>query len=360
VKRNSNGYIGNVVETQPRGTGFERKTFRILLTSLGGTMKSEIRMALLALATASAFPAIAQDTPQCAAYFDNAQQFFTARGAPDGALNRQCFLTVMPKDGPQSLANFPQLAQYPGPILTEGTYEITLSGGGGGGGGGGLLASGGGGAGAAPHKSTAYLEPGVYKLTIGTGGRGGVPGFVVGGNGEDGAPTSMTKAYTNETVAGFRGADTWAGRVDRSYMVASARGIPAPRPDGVIADGQGAPGVAPGIGGGGDGGILPDRYRAERPAESGEPMIVAGIPTGRPGLGGMRDGGGGGGAGYGDGGNGKSVADADFQRGMKGGDGFVKLVPIQLAQATPAPVVAPAVVQPAPYVAPAAVKRDRN
>ena len=47
---------------------------------------------------------------------------------------------------------------------------------------------------------------------------------------------------------------------------------------------------------------------------------------------------------------------------MKGGDGFVKLVPIQLAQATPAPapvIVAP-VVQPAPYVAPAAAKRDRN
>ena len=326
-------------------------------------MKSEIRMALLALAASASAPVLAQDVPHCAAFFDNAQQFFTAKGAPDGALNRQCFLTVMPKDGPNSLTGFPQLSQYPGPVITEGTYEITLSGGGGGGGGAGLLASGGGGAGAVPYKTQQYLAPGVYKLTIGTGGRGGAPGFIVGGNGESGAPTSMTKAYTNETVAGYRGADTWAGRVDRSYMVASSRNVPAPtRADGVIADGQGAQGVN-GLGNGGDGGILPDRNRAERPAQDGGPMIVAGIPTGQPGHGGMRDGGGGGGAGYGNGGNGKSAAMAgdDYQAGMKGGDGFVKLVPIQLAQATPAaPVATPAAVQPAPYVAPAAAKRDRN
>ena len=322
-------------------------------------MKSEIRLALLALATASAAPAFAQDVPQCAAYFNNTQQFFTAAGAPEGALNRQCFLTVMPANGPQSVRDFPQLSAYPGPVLTEGTYEITLSGGGGGGGGGGMLASGGGGAGAVPYKTQQYLAPGVYKLTLGTGGRGGEQGFVVGGTGEDGAPTSMTKAYTNETVAGFRGADTWAGR-NNSYMVASNRPIPAPRADGIIADGQGARGVM-GLGNGGDGGILPDRNRAERPAQDGGPMIVAGIPTGQPGRGGMRDGGGGGGAGYGDGGNGKSAVTSgpDYQRGLKGGDGFVKLVPIQLAQATPAPVIAP-VVQPAPYVAPAAARRDRN
>ncbi|MEO8202594.1 MAG: hypothetical protein ABI630_01930 [Betaproteobacteria bacterium] len=324
-------------------------------------MKSEIRLALLMLATASA-PAFAQDTPQCASYFDNAKQIFTAAGAPEGAINRQCFLTVMPKDGPASVAGFPQLSQYPGPVLTEGTYEITLSGGGGGGGGGGLLASGGGGAGAVPYKTTQYLKPGVYKLTMGTGGRGGAPGFVVGGNGEEGAPTSMTMAYSNELVAGFRGAETFARRVDNSYMVASSRNVPAPRADGVIADGQGAQGVA-GLGNGGDGGILPDPKgnRAERPAQDGGPMIVAGIPTGQPGRGGMRDGGGGGGAGYGDGGNGKSVANsADYQGGMKGGDGFVKLVPMQVAQASRPVVVAPAPVQPAPYVAPAAARRDRN
>jgi len=318
-------------------------------------MKSEIRMALLALATASA-PAFAQDVPHCAAYFDNANQFFTAAGAPDGALNRQCFLTVMPANGPASVADFPNLATYPGPVLTEGTYEITLAGGGGGGGGAGMIASGGGGAGAVPTKITQYLKPGVYKLTIGTGGRGGVPGMVVGGNGEDGAPTSMTSAYTNETVAGFRGADTWAGRVDRSYMVASNRPVAAPRPDGIIADGRGAQGVA-GLGNGGDGGILPTRDHGERPAQDGGPMIVAGIPTGQPGRGGMRDGGGGGGASYGSGGNGKSIADGDAHAGARGGDGFVKLVPVQLAQATPAAVVP---VQPAPYVAPAAARRDRN
>jgi len=328
-------------------------------------MKSEIRLALLALATVASAPAFAQDTPQCAALYDNGAQFFTSRGAPDGALNRQCFLTVMPKDGAQSLSNFPRLSSYPGPVLTEGTYEITIAGGGGGGGGGGMLASGGGGAGAVPFKTTQYLAPGVYKLTIGTGGRGGMPGFVVGGSGEPGAPTAMTQAYTNQTVAGFSGADTWAGRGDSSYMVASSRALAAPRADGLIADGQGAAGAGPNMGGGGDGGILPDRNRrAERPAEDGERMIVAGIPTGNPGRGGMRDGGGGGGASYGDGGSGKSVASGqDYQSGNRGGDGFVKLVPIQLAQATPRPapvIVAPAVVQPAPYVAPAAAKRDRN
>lgn len=326
-------------------------------------MKSEIRLALLALATVASAPAFAQDTPQCAALYDNGAQFFTSRGAPDGALNRQCFLTVMPKDGAQSLSNFPQLSQYPGPVLTEGTYEITLAGGGGGGGGGGMMASGGGGAGAVPYKTTQYLAPGVYKLTIGTGGRGGMPGFMVGGTGEAGAPTAMTQAYTNETVAGFRGADTWAARGDRGFLVASSRNVAVTRPDGIIADGQGANGPGPNMGGGGDGGILPDRNRAERPAEDGERMIVAGIPTGNPGRGGLRDGGGGGGASYGDGGSGNSVASGSgYQDGNKGGDGFVKLVPIQIAQATPrpAPVIAPVVVQPAPYVAPAAAKRDRN
>src|SRR6185436_7516365 len=101
-------------------------------------MKAEIRMALLVLASTSA-PAFAQDnTPQCAALFDSNQNFFSAKNAPVDAINRQCFLTVMPKDGPNSLATFPRLAQYPSPQLQEGTYEIILSGGGGGGGGGAL------------------------------------------------------------------------------------------------------------------------------------------------------------------------------------------------------------------------------
>jgi hypothetical protein len=172
----------------------------------------------------------------------------------------------------------------------------------------------------------------------------------------------MTMAYTNDVVAGYRGADTFArAPQSQNYMVASARGIPAPGPDGTIADGRGAPGVN-GMGSGGSGGRLPDPEtgRFERPAQDGAPMVVADIPTGQPGRGGPRDGGGGGGASYGSGGNGKTiVAGGDFQSGAKGGDGFVKLRPIQIAQATPAPVVAPAAAPaPAPYVAPR--RRDRN
>src|SRR4051794_3898339 len=117
-------------------------------------MKTAIRFALLALATSSV-PAFAQDAvPQCAALFDSASNMFTAKDAPTSAINRQCFLTVMPKDGAASLPSFPRLASYPSPQIQEGTYEILLSGGGGGGGGGALFGSGGGGAGAVPAKTT--------------------------------------------------------------------------------------------------------------------------------------------------------------------------------------------------------------
>ena len=210
-------------------------------------MKTEIRMALLVLASTSA-PAFAQDIPQCAALFDSNQNFFSAQNAPLNAANRQCFLTVMPKDGASSLAGFPQLAQYPAPQLMEGTYEILLSGGGGGGGSGGLFSSGGGGAGAVPSKTTQYLTPGVYKLTLGTSGKGGSGG----GSGGDGNPTSITKAYTNETIAGFSGADSSGGR-----------GV----------DGRGN---------GGAGGRQPDKNgNGEIPSQSGGTMDVAGIQIGR-------------------------------------------------------------------------------
>ncbi len=320
-------------------------------------MKSEIRMALLVLASTSA-PAFAQDIPQCAALFDSGANYFSAKNAPIDAVNRQCFLTVMPKDGPSSLAGFPQLAQYPSPQLQEGTYEILLSGGGGGGGGGGLLSSGGGGAGAVPSKTSQYLSPGVYKLTLGTSGKGGSGG----GMGGDGNPTSMTKAYTNETIAGFSGADTWTGRGAQTYTVASAgRGSLG----GSGADSSGGRGVD-GRGNGGAGGRQPDKNgHGEIPSQAGGPMIVAGIPTGTPGLGGRNDGGGGGGAGYGNGGSGNAGDRAgNNDLGNQGGDGFVRLTPIQLAQATPrapAPMAAP-MAAPAPaYVAPVrAVKKDRN
>jgi len=313
-------------------------------------MKTEIRMALLVLASASA-PAFAQDVPQCAALFDSRGNFFSANSAPVDAVNRQCFLTVMPKDGPQSLAGFPQLATYPSPQLGEGTYEILLSGGGGGGGAGGFLSSGGGGAGAVPSKTSQYLAPGVYKLTIGTSGKGGANG----GGGANGNPTSITKAYTNELVAGYGGAE--------NVVVASAgRGAPG----GVGMDSAGGRGVD-GRGNGGAGGRLPDRNgNGEIPSQAGGPMIVPGIPTGAPGMGGRNDGGGGGGAGFGDGGSGNSSGSI----GNEGGNGFVRLTPIQLAQATPrpAPIMAPVaapmaapVVAPAPaYVAPVRAKRDRN
>ncbi len=308
-------------------------------------MKLAIRLALLALASTSA-TAFAQDsTPQCATLFNSNQNFFSAANAPAGAANRQCFLTVMPKDGPSSLAGFPQLAQYPNPQLQEGTYEIVLSGGGGGGGGGGFLKSGEGGDGAIPSKTTQYLTPGIYKLTIGTAGMGGTNG----GRGGDGHPTSVTKAYTNETIAGFRGADT---------SVASSRGL---RSDGsnstVMAGSQG-----------GQGGTKPDRNgNGEIAAQAGAPLVVAGLSSSSGGAAGLRDGGGGGGAGYGDGGAGKSgdtMMNKDL--GNTGGHGFVKLTPIQIAQATPrapvaaAPVAAPYVAPAPAYVAPRAVKRDRN
>ncbi len=311
-------------------------------------MKSEIRLALLALAAASA-PAFAQDnTPQCASLFDSSQNMFTAKNAPAGALNQQCFLTVLPKNGASSDANFPRLAQYPAPQLGEGTYEILLSGGGGGGGGGAMFASGGGGAGAVPVKTTQYLTPGIYKLTIGTSGHGGTTG-ITGGPGGDGNPTSMTKAYTNETIAGFAGADARSG---------TSSGGSAGN-----ASGTGGSGVA-GQGTGGDGGRQANKNGSgEKSSQDGAPMHIAGISTGAAGKGGSMDGGGGGGAGYGNGGDARSGVQPNSNDlpGGNGGDGFVMLRPIQLAQATPAAVAASAQAPAKAYVAPErAHKKDRN
>ncbi len=308
-------------------------------------MKTAIRLALITLATASA-PAFAQAVPQCSDLFNASTNMFSADNAPAGSANRQCFLTVMPKDGPQSLAGFPQLASYPQPQIGEGQYEVLLSGGGGGGGAGAFLSSGGGGSGAVPSKTTQYLTPGIYKLTIGTSGKGGANG----GNGADGNPTSITKAYTNEVIAGFSGADQWTGR--------GAAG-------GHAADSMGGRGVN-NQGNGGAGGQKPNKDGAgEIPSQSGGTMNVANVTTGTPGVGGRRDGGGGGGAGFGDGGAGKSGDMANNDLGGQGGNGFVRLRAIQLAQATPAAPIAVAaapMAAPAPaYVAPVrAAKKDRN
>jgi hypothetical protein len=276
-------------------------------------MKNEIRMALLLLASSSV-PAFAQDaTPNCSSFFDSTRSMFTAQSAPVGAPNVQCFFTVMPKDGPNSLAGFPQLSQYPNPQLQEGTYAIELSGGGGGGGGGGdrvttrrtgATAGTEGGA-ATVARSEQYLTPGVYKLTIGTGGFGGDGGegrnsSVQPARGTDGNPTSITRAYTNELVAGYQGADTRGAQ-----RVSSTLDYDATHNTGASSTG------------------------------------------------------------------GSSTRNGDD--GNMGGPGFVSLKPIQIAQATPpaprAVAAAPAFVAPAPayvapapaYVAPArAAKQDRN
>jgi hypothetical protein len=310
-------------------------------------MKTAIRLALLALATSSV-SAFAQDVPQCAALFDSSANMFTAKDAPAGATNRQCFLTVLPKDGAESLASFPRLASYPSPQIQEGTYEILLSGGGGGGGAGGMLDSGGGGAGAVPAQTTQYLTPGIYKLTIGTSGKGGSNG----GNGGDGNPTSVTRAYTNETIAGFSGADRAVG---------TPAGTSSNPNDGRV-DSSGGRGVD-NRGAGGAGGHQPDKNgNGEIASQPGGMMRVANVTTGTPGMGGLKDGGGGGGAGYGDGGKG-NAGDQAFNRdlGNQGGSGFVRLSPIQIAQATPAPVAVAAPVAPAPAIAPArAARKDRN
>ncbi len=330
-------------------------------------MKNEIGLALVALAVTAA-PAQAQDgSPECATMnFDSNQNFYTTRNAAPGAVNQQCFLTVLPKDGPDSDPNFPRLSRYPAPQVTEGTYEILLSGGGGGGGGGGLLESAGGGAGAAPVKVTRYLTPGVYRLTIGTGGQGGRAGALVGERGGDGNPSSFSNAYTGETLAGFPGAEVYAGRAPQSYMVASSRGratITTANGVEAEADGSGARGVA-GQSDGGSGGRVEHDDMAARPAQDGGMLKVADVPSGRPGRGGPDYGGGAGGAGYGNGGDGMPGGTGVASDGQKGGDGFIALRAIQLAQATPAPAapaVAPAAAE-APAPAPVAPirKKDRN
>ena len=157
-------------------------------------------LALLTCATTSVF---AQDSPQCgAANFDQGRDIFTVVNPASGAVNQQCFLTVQPSG---------TAGRY-----TEGNYEILVSGGGGGGGGGGgdndsSSGTGGqGGAGAVPARTTRYLQPGVYRLTMGTGGQGGIASGKQGhgGNAADGNPTGIMMASTGETIAGFPRADS--------------------------------------------------------------------------------------------------------------------------------------------------------
>lgn len=348
------------------------------------------KLTAMFLACAAAIPALAQNTPdsRCGlTNYDGRRNVFTIVNPSPEVANQQCFITVVPKQS------------WPGglPILTssqiiEGNYEVTLSGGGGGGGGGvESVGGGGGGAGAVPNTSVRYLQPGVYRLTIGAGGRGGAAN---GGNGGDGAPTSLAEAYSGQTVAGYSGAESWNGTYAHSYNVASAGRTPGQsdlQPDG--SGGRAVGGQSPG-GRGGRVGVEPNGQ------DGGRLTMVA--AAGEPGKGGtdlagnrLRHkvaGGGGGGAGFGNGGNGDSaIADAKMKTeatpgdlgagggggaggvgvadpGAQGGNGFIRLAlkdqvaqaPMQPAPAAPAmssssdSAVAPAPADNRP------ARRDRN
>lgn len=322
-------------------------------------MKNQFRLAILCLAISSA-PAFAQNSvaPCGPANFDQSRNVFTAVNPAPDSVNQQCLLTVYPRGTVSD-----QTRQYPALYPTEGSYIIELSGGGGGGGGGAAKdqGGGGGGAGAAPSRSTVYLNPGVYKLTIGTGGDGGSAN---GGRTEAGNPTSLTHAATGALIAGFPGADVWNQRSRAAT------------------DGSG--GVAsPGGSSGGSGGdkVTVSGVKTENSAQAGGASQTAGY-SGTAGQAGDESGrsvgtqngpmvqsnaGGGGGASVGSGGSGQSantnantvagvgglgagggggrggLTTADS--GSRGGHGFIRLT---MSQPAPVPMaVAPA---PAPHV----------
>jgi len=262
---------------------------------------SKFALAFLTCATSSVF---AQDSPQCeVTNFDQSRGIFTVINPAPGALNQQCFITVHP-------------ASAPAGRFVEGQYEILLSGGGGGGGGGASEpkakpATGGqGGAGALPARTTRYLSPGVYRLTMGTGGLGGGAAVAPenpGGNAGHGNPTGVAEAYSGQTIAGFPRAEMWAGHSAESYMVATgSRGGRAGMagPSSAVHDGSG-PGAVNG----------PNGSSREGPAQSGD----------------------------------------------QGGHGFIKMTLVAQAAApavTPAPVIIERAPAPAPVLRP--IKKDRN
>ena len=178
----------------------------------------------LAIVGCAAIPAFAQDgSPMCGVTnFDRERGLFTITRPGPGEMNQQCFVTVVSKD--EWSGGLPDLSRSE---LVEGNYEISASGGGGGAGGAAPPARGFDGADAIPFKHTRYLKPGVYRLTIGSGGQGG-PACVTedqGGRGGDGAPTSLSDAYSGQTIAGYPGAETWAGSYPESIRVASGRRV---------------------------------------------------------------------------------------------------------------------------------------
>jgi len=335
-------------------------------------MKNAVRLALLCMA-ATAVPAYAQTAlPQCVvSNLDQSRQLFTVMNPTAADVNQQCLLSVyQPGTMPDSVRN--SAAGY----FVAGRYVIDLSGGGGGGGGGavGDKGGGGGGAGAAPLRTTQFLAPGTYKLTIGTGGSGG---RAAGGRTEAGNPTSITNLSTGQLVAGFAGADTWT---QQSVASGSGRGGQGPRGGSTGGDGgnsrgtgsssesgaqTGSASATPGYyGTAGQGGSESGRSATN---DAGRQVVQAnagggggasagsggaGDSAGRNSVAGAGDLGGGGGGGRG------GVLTADS--GGTGGHGFIRLALVEAAPMALAPVpVAPVPVAPvaaAPqYVAPVRV-----
>jgi hypothetical protein len=191
------------------------------------------RFKLMFLACAAAVPALAQNTTdsQCGmTNFDRERNFYTIVTRAPATLTEQCFITVVPRDSWSGGA--PDLARS---RFVEGNYDVVLSGAGGGGGGGVAREDGSGydGADAIPDRRTVYLAPGVYRVTIGAGGHGGSPSLTAdqAGRGADGGPTSLSDAHSGRTVAGYPGAEAWAGSYSQSYQVASGRRVSVGHPD---------------------------------------------------------------------------------------------------------------------------------
>ncbi len=226
---------------------------------------NKAKLTVMFLACAAAIPAFAQNTTdsRCGTTnYDSGRDMYTITNPTPGTATQQCFITVVAKDS--WTGGMPTMSSSE---LVEGNYEITVSGGGGGGGGGAgavteqnRVALGGGGQGgysAIPSTSVRYLNPGVYRVTIGAGGQGGMPGASgeqmasSGVRGTDGGPTSLSNAYSNETVAGFSGAESWDGTYPL-VALASYSGPQAPSgqrgaagrtaPDGKVIADPGSPG----------------------------------------------------------------------------------------------------------------------
>lgn len=260
-------------------------------------MKMQKKLTVMLLACAAAIPAFAQNTSDSycgATNYDARGDMYTIVN-PMGTLNQQCFVTVVPKQS--WTGGTPNLTSSQ---LVEGNYEITLSGGGGGGGGGagssaesGRPGAGGhGGYSAVPVTTVRYLTPGVYRLTIGAGGQGGVAGSsgqtvaTGGGHGADGAPTSLSNAYSGETVAGFHRAETFDGNYPL-VALASHAGAPAPSGERGAAGSEGAGHVGDAHSGasGGDGFIklaLKDPVPAAAPVPSTGQSATPGPAAARP------------------------------------------------------------------------------